>query len=282
MSLLGAAHASSPSSPPLSSMRIESGPLGGETVAHTAPWLRSKSLHTWFWVCMNNIHIYALVCSLLSYSVSSFHECKQEREEKLKKKIGKVEEIPHTTARQSHPYFPAGTRSQRQDRWGRCCFHESWTWCSCLRSCMRHCKSAAICQLIIRWLKWTVPVLFSIQWNEAPLNFIGIHGEMSSDRGLFERWWVNYIKWRYRRDLDFYRNWITKCWAFIFQKLMRVKMILASSFIVNKIVKSLWEFSQHIRIRLRWPQGIIGVRLTKPLHIICFSHLGTLSQSIYT
>lgn len=50
MLFTGTTQDSSPSSS-LNNILICSAPLGGEVVVHTAPWLRSNSLQTKFWVC---------------------------------------------------------------------------------------------------------------------------------------------------------------------------------------------------------------------------------------
>lgn len=50
MLLTGTTHVSSPSSL-LNSILIDKGPLGGDVAAHTAPYVRSNSLHSKFCVC---------------------------------------------------------------------------------------------------------------------------------------------------------------------------------------------------------------------------------------
>lgn len=80
-SLGGTSQVTSPSSP-LNSILAERGPLGGIATAHTAPWLRSTSLHVKLSVCSQTemtlsyrppICSYAtnqLVKVVLSYSTS--------------------------------------------------------------------------------------------------------------------------------------------------------------------------------------------------------------------
>ena len=53
MLLTGTTQLSLPSSSPLRSILMDRGPLGGETTAHTAPWLRLSNLHVRFTVCMH-------------------------------------------------------------------------------------------------------------------------------------------------------------------------------------------------------------------------------------